>query len=86
MTIPGFILRNALRNKRRLTLTLALSRQKWGKPRPSIHSRFLYELTGQAQNPNYLAAKRGERPHPRSTAQGPHARPAQARPLKRPPR
>ena len=50
------------RAKRRLTLTLALSRQKWGKPRPSIPSRFLYELTGQAQNPNYRAAKQGRRP------------------------
>ena len=40
------------RAKRRLTLTLALSRQKWGKPRPTIPSRFLYEMTGQAKNPN----------------------------------
>ena len=45
------------RAKRRLTLTLALSRMKWGKPRPTVPSRFLYELTGQADNPNYLAAK-----------------------------
>ena len=29
------------RAARRLTLTLALSRQKWGKPRPTIPSRFL---------------------------------------------
>ena len=35
------------RAQRRLTLTLALSRQKWGKPRPTIPSRFLYEITGQ---------------------------------------
>ena len=34
----------------RLTMTLALSRMKWGKPRPSIPSRFLFELTGQADN------------------------------------
>ena len=45
------------RAQRRLTLTLALSRMKWGKPRPTIPSRFLYELTGKADNPNYLAAK-----------------------------
>jgi DNA helicase-2/ATP-dependent DNA helicase PcrA len=44
------------RARRRLTLSLALSRQKWGKPRPTQPSRFLYELTGQADNPNYLAA------------------------------
>jgi DNA helicase-2/ATP-dependent DNA helicase PcrA len=35
----------------RLTMTLALSRMKWGKPRPSTPSRFLFELTGQADNP-----------------------------------
>ena len=46
------------RARRRLTLTLALSRQKWGKPRPTIPSRFLYEITGQTKNPNYVAAMR----------------------------
>ncbi len=49
------------RAQRRLTLTLALSRRKWGKARPTIPSRFLYELTGKADNPNYLAAKRGHK-------------------------
>ncbi len=33
----------------RLTMSLALSRMKWGKPRPSMPSRFLFELTGQAE-------------------------------------
>jgi DNA helicase-2/ATP-dependent DNA helicase PcrA len=47
------------RAQRRLTLTLALARQKWGKSRPTIPSRFLYEATGQADNPNYLAVVRG---------------------------
>jgi DNA helicase-2/ATP-dependent DNA helicase PcrA len=47
------------RAKRRLTLTLALSRRKWGKARPTLPSRFLYEATGQADNPNYLAAISG---------------------------
>jgi len=37
-----------------LTLSLALNRRKWGKLRPTIPSRFLYELTGKADNPNYL--------------------------------
>ncbi|HVU87915.1 MAG TPA: UvrD-helicase domain-containing protein [Pirellulales bacterium] len=32
----------------RLTLTLAQGRMKWGKKRPSIPSRFLYELLGKA--------------------------------------
>jgi DNA helicase-2/ATP-dependent DNA helicase PcrA len=33
----------------RLTISLALSRMKWGKPRESIPSRFLFEVTGQAE-------------------------------------
>ena len=53
------------RAQRRLTLTVALNRRKWGKSRPTIPSRFLYEVTGQADNPNYLAAKQG---HQRRTA------------------
>ena len=48
------------RAQRRLTLTLALGRMKWGKPRPTIASRFLYEITGQASNPNYVAAIRNQ--------------------------
>lgn len=35
-----------------LTLSFALTRRKWGKPRPTVPSRFLYEMTGQADNPN----------------------------------
>jgi DNA helicase II / ATP-dependent DNA helicase PcrA len=61
------------RAQRRLTLTLALSRQKWGKARPTIPSRFLYELTGQADNPNYLAAKRGR--HAAGHGGVPHRKP-----------
>jgi DNA helicase II / ATP-dependent DNA helicase PcrA len=37
-----------------LTLSLPLSRKKWGKQRPTFASRFLYEMTGQADNPNRL--------------------------------
>ncbi len=51
------------RAQRRLTLTMALARTKWGKARPTIPSRFLYELTGQSDNPRYLAAKEGRRPN-----------------------
>ena len=39
-----------------LTLCLPLQRKKWGKPRDTFASRFLYELTGQADNPNRLRA------------------------------
>ncbi len=50
------------RAKRRLTLTMALSRNKWGKPRPTVPSRFLFEITGQADNPKYLAIKQKRHP------------------------
>ena len=32
-------------------------RMKWGKPRETIPSRFLYELTGQADNPRAIAQR-----------------------------
>lgn len=32
-----------------ITFSLALTRRKWGKPRTTIPSRFLYELTGQSE-------------------------------------
>ena len=35
-----------------LTMSMALTRRKWGQPRPTTPSRFLYEITGQADNPN----------------------------------
>jgi DNA helicase-2/ATP-dependent DNA helicase PcrA len=38
------------RAQEQLTLSFALARRKWGKPRPTIPSRFLYEMTGQAEN------------------------------------
>jgi hypothetical protein len=34
-----------------LTISFALTRRKWGKPRKTLPSRFLYEMTGQADNP-----------------------------------
>jgi DNA helicase-2/ATP-dependent DNA helicase PcrA len=37
------------RAQERLTLSLSLTRLKWGKPRDTIPSRFLYEITGQAE-------------------------------------
>jgi DNA helicase-2/ATP-dependent DNA helicase PcrA len=48
------------RAKEHLTLSLALARRKWGKSRPTIPSRFLFEMTGQAENfPPKLAAATG---------------------------
>jgi DNA helicase-2/ATP-dependent DNA helicase PcrA len=38
------------RAQERLTLSFALTRRKWGKPQKTIPSRFLYEMTGQAEN------------------------------------
>ena len=79
------------RAQRRLTLTLALSRQKWGKARPTIASRFLYEITGQTKNPNYQAARQQRRPNKFGKAPAGKTRPIAkatkkpaARPVKRP--
>jgi DNA helicase II / ATP-dependent DNA helicase PcrA len=44
-----------------LTLCLPLQRKKWGKPRDTFASRFLYELTGQADNPNRVRSITGAR-------------------------
>jgi len=40
------------RAKRRLMLSMCLTRTKWGKSKPGRPSRFLYELTGQAEKFN----------------------------------
>lgn len=40
----------------RLTLSMCLGRMKWGKLRPTIPSRFLYELSGKADNPAQVGA------------------------------
>lgn len=39
-----------------LTFSLPLQRKKWGKARDTFASRFLYELTGQADNPKRIQA------------------------------
>jgi DNA helicase-2/ATP-dependent DNA helicase PcrA len=41
------------RAQKRLVLSMALGRMKWGKMRPSLPSRFVYEATGQSDNPHY---------------------------------
>ena len=48
------------RAEERLTLSLALSRMKWGKPHATMPSRFLYEMTGKADHPKYLACIEAE--------------------------
>jgi len=59
------------RAKDRLTISLSLSRMKWGKPRDTKPSRFLFEISGQAE--------RAKRPPARAAA-GPHSKPRAARP------
>ena len=41
-----------------LTLSMALTRRKWGKARPTVPSQFLYEITGKADNPNQFRKKK----------------------------
>ncbi|MEW4561590.1 UvrD-helicase domain-containing protein [Bremerella sp. JC770] len=54
------------RAQERLTFSFALARKKWGKPRPTETSRFLYELTGQADNPNAVAPEARQPAAPKS--------------------
>lgn len=44
------------RAQERLTFSLALTRLKWGKPRETIPSRYLYEVTGQADSQRAIEA------------------------------
>ena len=44
-----------------LTLSMALTRRRWGKPRPTIPSQFLYEITGKADNPNKYRKRKPRR-------------------------
>ncbi|MBP5623031.1 MAG: UvrD-helicase domain-containing protein [Thermoguttaceae bacterium] len=48
------------RAQKRLTLSLAVQRLNRGKMKPTIPSRFLYEITGQSDNPRYHAVKLGK--------------------------
>jgi len=47
------------RAQEELTLSMSQARFKWGKERPTFPSRFLYELTGQADHPNKIKSIRG---------------------------
>ncbi|MBS0265465.1 MAG: UvrD-helicase domain-containing protein [Planctomycetes bacterium] len=46
-----------------LTLTRATSRMKWGKPRPTMPSRFLYEMTGRQKPLNVEGEEHADEEH-----------------------
>ncbi len=54
------------RAKDRLMVSFALTRRKWGKAKDTLPSRFLFEMTGQADNPNSPAnrSQRAAKRHP----------------------
>jgi DNA helicase-2/ATP-dependent DNA helicase PcrA len=54
------------RAQEQLTLSFALTRRKWGKPRDTVPSRFLYEMTGQAENAKSLAQAKSRKQRARS--------------------
>lgn len=49
------------RAQERLTLTMARTRRKWGKPRETVPSRFLFEMIGKADPPPTPAPRRQPR-------------------------
>ena len=51
------------RAQEQLTLSFTLTRRKWGKARDTVPSRFLYEMTGQAEN---ARSSKPKTPHGRS--------------------
>lgn len=52
------------RAQQRLTFSLALARRKWGKLRETMASRFLYEITGQAERAPHRHRKARNTRHP----------------------
>ncbi|MFM7207550.1 MAG: ATP-dependent helicase [Planctomycetaceae bacterium] len=59
------------RAKRRLMLSLCLTRTKWGTSKPCRPSRFLYELTGQAEKFSETPPETAEKPAtPKKKARG----------------
>ncbi|MBM4005010.1 MAG: AAA family ATPase [Planctomycetes bacterium] len=49
------------RAQERLTISLALTRMKWGKPRETLPSRFIFEIIGQAEKFAEAAARHAEK-------------------------
>ncbi|MGE0756835.1 MAG: 3'-5' exonuclease [Pirellulaceae bacterium] len=64
------------RAQERLTLSFPMTRMKWGKPRPTIASRFLFEAIGQADNVGSGGAPRAVPRAARTLAGRPAAPPA----------
>ena len=61
------------RAKRRLVLSLCLTRTKWGRSKPTRPSRFLYELTGQPEKFREAGEEKPE-PGPRPSGRRPRGR------------
>lgn len=66
------------RAQEQLTLSFALTRRKWGKARETVPSRFLYEMTGQAEN----VRKRADGAHHSGSARARAAAPTKRRPTR----
>ena len=60
------------RAQKRLTISLALARMKWGKLRDTEPSQFLFELTGQAE-------RAGDKPRRKAAPKPPAAQTGRAR-------
>ena len=58
------------RARDRLTITLSLARMKWGKKRPTVPSRFLFELLGKADRAQAARAPSRDR-HPATATNAP---------------
>ena len=63
------------RARDRLTLSMSLTRFKWGKARDTIPSRFLFELQGRADSPQARKALDQSRESVRKTSGRPAAKP-----------
>ena len=57
------------RAQEKLTLSLSLTRMKWGKPRETVPSRFLFEITGKAEKAQDIPSPKSKsRPSGKSAA------------------
>jgi len=60
------------RAQHQLTISRARTRRKWGKPRDSIPSRFLFEMRGQTDRAQTAAERAREQINNRAPAKKPH--------------
>ncbi|MEM8947602.1 MAG: UvrD-helicase domain-containing protein [Planctomycetota bacterium] len=58
------------RAQEQLTLSFPLTRRKWGKSRKTVPSRFLYEMTGQAENARSLKGPHGDKRRSKANPRG----------------